>query len=53
MKRSPFLNALSLLVICVFRLMNMDVLIAQTQTPPRSSPSEGAWITPEIQAPHV
>jgi poly(3-hydroxybutyrate) depolymerase len=53
MKRSPFLNALSLLVICVFRLMNMDVLIAQTQTPPRSSPSEGAWITPEIQAPRV
>jgi poly(3-hydroxybutyrate) depolymerase len=33
--------------------MNMDVLIAQTQTPPRSSPSEGAWITPEIQAPRV
>jgi poly(3-hydroxybutyrate) depolymerase len=53
MKRSPFFTALSLFVICVFRLMNMDVLIAQTQTPPRSSPSEGAWLTPEIQAPRV
>jgi poly(3-hydroxybutyrate) depolymerase len=53
MKRSPFSPALSLLVICVFRMINMDVLIAQTQTTQRSSPSEGAWITPEIQAPRV